>query len=1083
MSPNSSEISVTVLWSTREWAMAIAALPTEGALPCRTVLVPHERVAHALRRELVRAGLAHALAGTRFVPAAAAAAAVVQAADIQFTPGEEVLRRARILALFRAGLCLEHFPLQLLTTTPGWDQAFAATITELEATGLHAEALERQSTAQLRDVGAVWQALETSAANSWTVYRTFLEATRVLEADAARWPYPGAVLVATNGHATGAHAAFLRAIPRVTIGLLAARPLRQPYVQRIAALFGDRSAESLQSTPAPRASGSERDLLTSYFLEPAEILADPSRLRSAGPDGSVQLEEHAGIEAEIEAAADWVATQVIDGTPLEEIAILLPTLDPLATMVAERIARLPWPDGPLPVHVAGGLPLTATAAGARALAVVRTLRAHLAADALAELLPALRSVDPERGHLSRGAAMDLLWSFGTVGGNPANPHGVLEWATRVALREPALVMQLERAQAAGDDPEQAGMARNARELERLLRDLRALRPAIESLVDVARLVVDRVPLARLWPALGAFFDAWVLHPGDGPRVDVLLDEHLMGIASDGACGSLDGDEALGLIEDAIASMRLAVGRFGEPAVFVGSVHHAAGLSFRAVRVIGLAEGHIPPLAHEDAVIQDGMRAHLKATGCDGREVAVPTAADRTNAALHALDMAIRTAESRIVLSTPRLDTDRSLREPGSVVLEAAAALGRPNQATGDPAAPIPDTSALRRDAFVPARRASMEFRIGSPIGETAWHDAVAARVVTTPARWRGGCALDLDRAVDLREARAFGALDGVLGPLAVTLPGLTAERPISPSALEVLVHCPHRFLLGTVLRFEEPAAAPPTREIGQPAYGGLFHRAAEEFYRAHGLAFCARQETLGTWQARVEEIGERVFTGFLEQYPLVGNAVIGQQRNRLVQDLRELLAYEWSRPAGSQFVAVERGFGRPVPVAVACGGQSLFLRGRIDRIEIAGDRTIIRDLKTGRAHPRLGRESNPDASLDIQLATYALVARHLATEWGVPTRVSAYYTYVNNGAGERAWGDFEEVLEPAARDWLRLAADLLEARTFPRTPDATDCTYCHLKPVCGDGIQERAAQLLATGGELLARFGALKGAVVTEAED
>ena len=91
------------------------------------------------------------------------------------------------------------------------------------------------------------------------------------------------------------------------------------------------------------------------------------RPRSQGPDGSVDLEEHAGVEDELEATAGWVARQVADGTPLEEIAVLVPDLDPLAGLVAGRLGRLPWHDGVFPVCVVGGLPLVAFAAGARAL--------------------------------------------------------------------------------------------------------------------------------------------------------------------------------------------------------------------------------------------------------------------------------------------------------------------------------------------------------------------------------------------------------------------------------------------------------------------------------------------------------------------------------------------------------------------------------------------------------------------------------------------------------------------------------------------------------------------------------------------
>ena len=80
-----------------------------------------------------------------------------------------------------------------------------------------------------------------------------------------------------------------------------------------------------------------------------------------------------------------------------------------AGLVAERLSRLPWPEGSLPVHVAGGLPLAGTAAGARTLAVIRALRAHLSGEALVTVLPALRTAeDDERSRLSHGAASDLV---------------------------------------------------------------------------------------------------------------------------------------------------------------------------------------------------------------------------------------------------------------------------------------------------------------------------------------------------------------------------------------------------------------------------------------------------------------------------------------------------------------------------------------------------------------------------------------------------------------------------------------------------------------------------------------------------
>jgi RecB family exonuclease len=671
-----------------------------------------------------------------------------------------------------------------------------------------------------------------------------------------------------------------------------------------------------------------------------------------------------------------------------------------------------------------------------------------------------------------------VWSLGTAGGNAAHPRGALEWSERAAFRQGDLARQLESARGAADDPERSGLARRARDLERLLADLQAIRPALDALVGVARDVVNGRSLGEVWPALRAFLEEWLLQPGAGPRAPALLDERLAGVADDRGLSELRGDDALRLIEDAVTSIRLPGGRFGDPAVYVGSITGAAGLRFRAVRMIGLAEGHLPPVPREDPVLPDALRARLAAPAAGGRSIAPPTARDVALRALHALDAAVRDAETCVALSVPRVDVARSLREPASIILEAAAALGRPNAATGERRRVIPDTPALRRDAFAPARQALVEFRRLMPIGETAWQDGVALCVLGVPGRWRVSDARDLDRVVALLGAAGPGPLDGILGAVAakVKVPGLTPEWPISPSVLQALLQCPYQFLLGHFLGLEEPASAPARREIGQPAYGSLFHVVAEQFYRTHGAAFSAGEGNLENWLERADVIVDQTFAEFLEQYPLIGAAVRSRERERLRGDLRDLLEHGWLPEGGRRFVAVERAFGWPAPVELPLGRRSLFVRGYVDRIEVDGRLALVRDLKTGRAHPRIGGEREPDPALDVQIAVYGLVAARLAREWDIPERVGVAYTYVGRGADEREYRlDFHQTLEPAARRWLTVAADLLAERAFPRTADPGDCEYCAFRPVCGDGVYERAARLIRGGRAALRAFGAMKG--------
>ena len=288
-------MAVKTIWTCHDWALAIADLSAEGPLPCRMVLVPKESVAHVLRRELIRTGHLDKLLGTRFLSSQVAAAAVLRNTDVEFESGEERLRTARLAALFRSDLSLGHFPINLLRSAPGWEDAFARTISDLEGAGLRPEDIElADASPQLADVLTIWRLLDKSANQLWTAQRIYFEAALALEQHAATWPFHGPVLAFGFSDLTAAEARFLRAIPQATIALLAARPVRKRYLQTIEKLLGAEAAAALGSAKAPRVASSERDLLASYLFEPPVILAAPERPRSKGPDGTVDLEETFG---------------------------------------------------------------------------------------------------------------------------------------------------------------------------------------------------------------------------------------------------------------------------------------------------------------------------------------------------------------------------------------------------------------------------------------------------------------------------------------------------------------------------------------------------------------------------------------------------------------------------------------------------------------------------------------------------------------------------------------------------------------------------------------------------------------------
>ena len=520
----------------------------------------------------------------------------------------------------------------------------------------------------------------------------------------------------------------------------------------------------------------------------------------------------------------------------------------------------------------------------------------------------------------------------------------------------------------------------------------------------------------------------------------------------------------------ILATRVSKGRFGEPAVYIGTVQGAAGLHFRAVRVIGLNEGHLPSLPREDPVLPDALRQTLKT--CGGKDVFLPLTGDRALDDLHALDLVIRNSGQTIALSAPRLDAERSEREPSSIMLEAAAALSRPNRITGERNSVIPDRTALTRDAFMPAREEIERFRRAFPLSEAAWHDGVAQNEFGLPGRWSGLPALDLKRIEQLINDLASGPMDGIIGALAAELPmpGLSPDYPISASGIAQLLSCPHAFLIEHLLYFKEPSEPPPQREIGQPYYGSLFHDFAAKFYSDHGTEFCAHKNSLNHWLGVADRLVDSVFNEFLKEYPLVGDGVRAQQKQRFKRDIHELLELDWNQLKDAS-VLTEKSFGYPVPVELRLSTNVLHLRGRIDRIEITENKAVIRDLKTARARPRVGNATDPDPAVDLQIAVYGLVAERLTKEWKLPKQIEVGYAYLG---GARFFDDFQTTLKPAGIKWLEIAAGLLNERQFPRTPNKDDCTYCPFKPVCGDGVYDRARVQLNNSTGAVADFAALK---------
>jgi RecB family exonuclease len=1070
-----------------------------GAVPQRpgrraVVLVAAERQAHAIRRHIcIQCGRPQDLAGVLFLRPLELARELLLRAGHVCRLGREDVRWLRILHLFESRALagdLRYFNAEQLRSGQGYVDAFARTIADMEASGLSAELLtaisqhiaaaDQRGADRLRDVASTWQAADAGRGSSASTAQVLSEAAAVVARRPELLATFGPIFAVLAASPSAALLRLLRALPAVRIFLQEARPQRtgtQRWRQLIAG--SRRITPTAMEAQAGQAAGSELDVVQRFLFALPEVLTDPQRLRSRGPDGTVDLEEYPSIEDEIEAAATWVTEQIAVGTALEQIALVVPEVDAYAPLLIDRLARLPHgpEQGPIRAYVAGGLPLSALAAGMRLFAVLQAVARGLEAEATIRILPALRRGEGNDAaahvRLSPSRAAEIVYRAGILGGTPGDPAGASEWVPRFTRRRDALRSLLEQPDATAQqnaDRAQQLTARDRTAAERWLRDVEPILAAITALQELAEDAIAGAPLPAFWSAFRTFCERYVHVPPLPPNALDVIDERLQPILDDPVAQDISGFSAVRFLMDLLRSERRATARFGEPCVFIGAPSKASGLPFAAVRVLGLAEGALPHTPHDDPIVPDGLRRQLEnaARELQATDVVVPRLADHVLDDIHDLFRVVTGTRARLSLSAPRQWVDRSEREVSGIMLEVATALGRPSVALTDEG-DVPTASRLRSVYLNAGRQARARYAAEHPLSARAALSAVPwwqgtqpreADSIIVPAQWTRDGVLAVDQLWDRLatvEAASLGAMEGIVTDAwaTATPAGLHPQYPISASALTALLRCPHRFLLERVLHLREPTAAPSTDLIDAATYGSLFHAAAERLYHEGGTALCRREGSLEQWVARARAIAEDAFDELRYEYPMRGEDGIARERNRLLRQIEQLVHYEWGLPA-REFLDSELIFGEPEAVRLALATGDLYVHGKIDRVDRIGARALaVRDLKTGRV--RDFGEDPINAGRDLQIGLYVLALE--ASGYGeAPVALAAYVHPSAAREPDRAFqGANVEVLRRHTREWMNLARQLLSQGLFPRTPNREDCKYCPFVSACGDGAAQRTA--------------------------
>ena len=1043
------------------------------------VVVPSERHAHEIRRHVcVDLGRPQDLAGVEFPRPEELAREVLLRSGVVAKRGWESVRLHRIVEAFRqSSISFRYFDVNQLRASEGYADAFATTIYNLEKSGYTHELLkelsdrisDRDKLAALRlsDIARIWQEADRDPSSTpitmMSSAQIMVAATAALHEDPSLAYWDHALVLILNSP-SALFLRFIAALPECSRFLQDALPLRRE-TQRW------RSMIDLEQPERSDAAGEKMEcqIVRRYFFEAPEKLAQPDRPRSRGEDGSVTLSEYSGVDEEIAAAISWVWQQISQGHPLSGIALIIPEEEPFSRLLFEGLQESRAGSGMegLSAVIAGGLSVLNSALGKRLSLLIEVLQSRLDVRKTLRIVPALRRRDqandaPYRLSISR--ATEIVRDAGIAGVDPAGN----QWLRKLSAccdEKRRIVEECEVA-LGEEKAEQRSLEMKRSAALRWLKDVEASLPAIAALEELARGVVEDAPLASIAPSFFSFVRKHLRLPLASTELLSLVEEQVQAPLADELSAAISGRRSLAVLSHALRRARYTTARFGVPAVYIGTPARTAGLSFEAIRFVGLAEGSLPSTPHDDPILPDDLCSLLDEYR-KGSELLVGRLHDRMLDDLQNVFRVVQGAGRSLAFSSPRQWVDRSEREVSGLMLEVATALGRRGDGDND-SSDVPSVERLRA-LYLQRGRVELQEWMGrqmigarSLLAKVASSDLRDGSAIHIPLSWSEDEANSAMRASELmvspssppgvfRDAPTLEAWES-RGAL-----GCVPERPLSASALQTLLNCPHRFFTERVLRFREPVAYPQTDRVDPAVYGAIFHLAAEGVFKKWGADICAKVGDYEEIVADARELGAGLFDREMRWQPIRSQESRDVDRERMVSQVEALVHQEWEMPA-RLFVAAELSFGHDQAVALNLDEETIFLRGAIDRLDqLLSGGYSLRDLKTNRLRDLA--EEGLSLKRDLQIGLYSLVLESgvLSGVEGDLEEASYLHPALGGGSQRRFTGADLSNLKRRTQKWLSVAHKLLSQGLFPRTPNPDDCRFCPYRPACGDRAQEKEA--------------------------
>lgn len=774
---------------------------------------------------------------------------------------------------------------------------------------------------------------------------------------------------------------FLPEPSRPFEGLLLSAVAKRPDCHLIVGLTGDRVIDG-------RHVGRLAGWSIQVDSDPLVTITEAMRLEVSDPEDEVRT-----------ALRDVVAHAAL-GVPLSQMAVLYPTADPYATLLAEQLdgAELPW-CGP----------------GRRTLATSLTGRLLLRLFAIA------------LNGLERSAVMTAVSSAPILDGD-GQPLPVSLWDR---LSRQAGVTD-------GDqwEPRLMALAKDGLDPQELVEANRLLRFVQEL---ERRLSPDPKPASwSQWVSwTHRLLDHYLRSRAEWPADEQQARDQIFAVLDEfRVLDSYDQEADVETFQSIVAAQLEKLRIPGPPlgtGLLVAPIDSVTGLSFERVVLVGLAEGSFPRTPRDDALLPDRVRAESggliarneTVTDLDIRAVAAALAGSRQSPLVVTARGDLRSISSR---SWPR-------------VLNTL--VGRPTIIESHHRALVDHGRPVSIEDF--GLRALISHVDGGDPVHT--HELAHRDPVLGP---------NLRRSLNRRR----GELNRHVGRVPAGLLDAT-ERLLSATALEAYASCPRSYLLGRVLRLSDDDRPERIDEITPADRGKLIHVVLERFV-AESLEMNAVPVPGEPWSPEARELlmailGDEI--GAAQSRGLTGGRVSTRiLHRRLTAEMDLFLQTDNAMRAdrGSTPVRVELDFGfedEPSQVILP-DGRIVRLRGRVDRVDATDDGgVLVIDYKGGSGRALAGMADDPlDGGRRLQLPLYARV---VAEKLGMGGPRTALYWLTRSG--DLRPMELEEGLESDLNRTVSAALDGISGGLFPGVPGEAvgwprltfaNCRYCDFDRIC-----------------------------------